>query len=345
MLDPLRLSRQYASMPSSSPLAPLAFILICMLSAVATAAAAEPDFVYRDAIPGVDPMGLHGIDPEVAAILRGYYEHSLGGRTHWSEVESIRFDGTLRVPQGEFSFVAYKKKPDYCKIVLLGERGARITMAYDGADAWQLNSADPQGAVAMPSAEALNFIRDATTGGHLLYPTLPGKRIELLGKRRVLGLTCYELRVTLPNGQQVTYAIDRASSVERQQIVVNPVSGATEVTTHMRNNLLEGLSIPVESTMTVDGEFMHEVRMQGVKVNTGLTTAMFKRPAASAWAGEQPVEGLGWSGASRYSEPAAVGGDSAFHVTPSPTLGAEQSAFPDLDTEAEPSILDTLKKY
>ncbi len=326
-------------MSSSSPLTRLVFILICMLSAAATPAAAEPDFVYRDAIQRVDPMSLHGVDPEVATILRNYYEQSLGGRKHWSQIESIRFDGTLRVPEGEFSFMAYKKKPDYCKIVLLGKRGARVTMAYDGADAWQLNSADPQGAVAMPSAEALNFIRDATTGGHLLYATLPGKRIELLGKRKVLGFTCYELRVTLPNGQQVTYAIDRTAAVERQQMTVNPVSGATEVTTHVRNDLLEGLSIPVESTMTVDGEFMHELRVQRVKVNTGLTASIFKRPAASVGGG-QPAWALGEAAPLGASSSAGIG-SSVFRLEPRPS---GQSAFPDSNATAAPSVLDSIGK-
>lgn len=323
-------------MSSFAPFARLVFILLCLLPAfAATSAPAKPDFVYRDAIQGLDPMGLSGIDPKVAAILGKYYKQSLGGRKHWDGVESIRFGGTLRLAQGEFSFVAYKKKPDYCKLVLLGKRGARMVMAYDGADAWQLNSADPRGAVAMLPADALNFIRDAPTGGHLLYATLPGKRIELLGGRQVLGFACHALRVSLPNGQQITYAIDASSYVERQQVIVNPVSGATEVTTHARNDLLEGLSIPVESTMTIDGEFMHEVRMQGVNVNQGLSAAVFTRPAASAVVGGgQSTGASGWPGT-------VLEIDSAFQVTPSPSAGAGQSAFPDPAAEVTPFILES----
>jgi hypothetical protein len=322
-------------MSTFPPSVRLVFILICMLSVAAAPAIAEPDFVYRDAIRRLDPMGLGGIEPEIASILGKYYGASLGGPKHWEGIESIRFDGTLRLPQGEFSFVAYKKKPDYCKVILLGKRGLRVAMAYDGADTWQLNSADPKGAVAMPPAEALNFIRDAPTASHLLYATLPGKRIELLGRRKVSGFACHELRVTLPNGQQVTYAIDANSYVERQQIVVNSVSGATEVTTHMRNDLLEGLSIPVESTMTVDGEFKHEVRMRGVKVNQGLSAAVFARPAPSSVAGG--------AGADRYTPPGAVMEiDSAFQVAPSPFSGAGQSAFPDPAAAPARSVLDEI---
>ena len=121
-------------------------------------------------------------------------------------------------------------------------------MAYDGTDAWQLSSADLNGAVAMPPAEARNFIRDATTGEHLLYPTMPGKRIELLGKRQVEGVNCYDIRVILPNEQQIIYAIDAREFTERQRITTNAVSGDLEVTTHVETEMLEGLAIPVEST-------------------------------------------------------------------------------------------------
>jgi hypothetical protein len=270
---------------------------------------------YREAIAGLDPMGLHGVDLQVAHILRNYYEHSLGGRRHWSTVESIRFEGVLKVPQGALSFVAFKKKPDYCKIVLFGAGGARIVMAYDGVDAWQLNTAESVEPVTMPPVEALNFIRDATTGGHLLYPVLPGKHLELLGTRRVGEYDCYDLRVTLQGGQQVTYAIDKFMFEERQQIVVNAGTGETEVTTHARMEKVDGLVIPLQSTMTVDGVCAHEVWLRSVEVNLGLMPWMFSRPSGAYIPGSVPppapeLEGRGLlaGAAVRFGGPARGGG-------------------------------------
>ncbi|MFB3133670.1 MAG: hypothetical protein ACE10K_14225, partial [Rhodothermales bacterium] len=47
-------------------------------------------------------------------------------RIHEIEQQTLRFEGVLSMPQGALSFVAFKKKPDYCKVVLFGGNGARI---------------------------------------------------------------------------------------------------------------------------------------------------------------------------------------------------------------------------
>jgi uncharacterized radical SAM superfamily Fe-S cluster-containing enzyme len=222
-------------------------------------------------------METEGLHSKLRYLLREYYRLSFGGIENWEQVESFRFEGRLHMPQGTLDFVAFKKKPDYCKIVLNQGRD-QIVMAYDGTDAWQLNTMESSDPVAMPSLEALNFIRDAPTAGHLLYPTLPGKQIELLGMRMVEGHACYELQVTLPNGQQVTYAIERTNFVERQQRVVNAVSGAVEVTTHSELQKVQGVWVPMVSRMETEGVFTHEVRMKSVEINTGVMPWMFARP-------------------------------------------------------------------
>jgi hypothetical protein len=201
----------------------------------------------------------------------------------------------------------------------------------------------------MPPVEALNFIRDATTGGHLLYPVLPGKHLELLGTRRVGEYDCYDLRVTLQGGQQVTYAIDKFMFEERQQIVVNPVSGETEVTTHARMEKVDGLVIPLQSTMTVDGVCAHEVWLRSVEVNLGLMPWMFSRPSGAYIPGSVPppapeLEGEGiWQGLQSDSE--ALGAEpESFGLEPGPFESSGATRFPGLDAETKESILDDIGK-
>ncbi len=323
--------------------------LICVLASLcgATSEASEPD-TYRSAILGVDPMDAEGLNPQVSHILREYYRLSLGGSRGWEQVESLRFEGVLRVPQGVLHFVAFKKKPDYCKIVLFAGR-ERIVMSYDGTDAWQLNTMESTDPVSMPPLEALNFIRDAPTAGHLLYAALPGKQVELLGTRRVGEHTCYDLQVTLPDGQQVTYAIDPMDFVERQQIVENAVSGALEVTTHGELQVVKGVSIPMVSTMEADGVFTHEVRMRSVEVNVGAMPWMFSRPSGVYMPGRLP-EGMAeadpqvnadltgrsqWDAAVTLPETGSFGLDA-------PESAFGETRFPDLDAKTKQSILDDI---
>ena len=250
-------------------------------------------------------MGTSGLDPGLASVLRKYYEKNFTSEWSWEQIQSIRFDGMLELPQGVLRFNAFKKKPDYCKVVLHAPGGGRIVMAHDGQDAWQLNTvntrnnAAPQeesGIIhhssaipsAMPGDEALNFIRDASTGGHLLYPLLEGKQLQLLGTTTVDGERCYELKITLPDGQIVRSMLDMKDYSERRQVVINNVNGDEEVTTHSDFRQIDGIRVPFSSTLTIDGEQVHQVRLYSVETNVGVMPWMFSRPSRAYPLGEAP---------------------------------------------------------
>jgi len=178
------------------------------------------------------PMDTSGLDSALAQLLDNYYEATFGGIRNWETVQSVKFEGRLSLADGgKLDFVAFKKKPFYSKVVLTGPSGASFVMAYDGGEAWQLSTAGEQEPEPMPEAEALNFARDAGFSGHLAYPTLPGKRLRLLGARRVEGEVCYDIEVRLPNGQTVVYAIDASDYLQRQERTVNAVTGQEVVNT------------------------------------------------------------------------------------------------------------------
>ena len=324
-------------------------LLVCVLVLLcgAESESAQPD-TYGSAILKVGPMDAAGLNPQISHILREYYRLSLGGGKNWQSVESLRFEGVLRVPQGALHFVAFKKKPDYCKIVLFAGQ-ERIVMSYDGTDAWQLNTVESSDPVSMPPSEALNFIRDAPTAGHLLYAKLPGKLVELLGTRTVGDYECYDLRVTLPNGQQVTYAIDRTDFVERQQIVENSVSKAVEVTTHGELLVVNGVSVPMVSTMETDGAFTHKVQMHSVEVNVGAMPWMFSRPSGLYLPGRLPEGAVGadtlldadLTGRARLDAGVSLPGAESFGLD-EPASAFDETRFPDLDTATKQSILDDI---
>ncbi len=251
----------------------LVFVLLVVLSTLYMQAADD----FRTLVEDRDPMSLEGVDPEVAAVLEKYYAASFGGAANWDAVKDFRFEGVLEMPVGEFNFFGYLKKPDYSKIILYGEGASQMVMSYDGADAWQIIPPVRE-AVDIPALAAVDFIRDAPAGGLLLYPNLPGKRIEALGTRLIGDYRCRDLRVTLPGGQQVTYAIDLNTGLERQKIATNSVSGQVETLTHRRWEAHQGMVILSESIMTAGGKALYTSRIENVEVNAGLVPAMFERP-------------------------------------------------------------------
>jgi hypothetical protein len=178
-------------------------------------------------------------------------------------------------------------------------------MAYDGTEAWQLNTMQGSGdhpdrhqpgsdwnasqpVATMPGDEALNFIRDASTGGHLLYPLLEGKQLQILGTTTVDGERCYELKITLPDGQIVRSMLDMKDYSERRQVVINNVNGDEEVTTHSDFRQIDGIRVPFSSTLTIDGEQVHQVRLYSVETNVGVMPWMFSRPSRAYPLGEAP---------------------------------------------------------
>lgn len=261
--------------------------LFCLLSLFFVCSLIHADRALVSSASNVDserirrqPMGIVDLSPRLANLLRLYYKDSFGGAANWDALQSFRFEGVLQTPSGQVPFVAYKKKPHYCKVVLKIGKTQRVMYAYDGEDAWQMLLDSNGEAMDMPALEALNFIRDAPTGSHLLYPSVEGKQLEFYGLRSVEGEDCYRVLVRLDSKQLVEYYISRLTSRERRQIVYNAVNGQREVTTHFDFQTVAGVSIPFRSEMRVEGQLMHQILIRNVDVNIGIMSWMFQRRAA-----------------------------------------------------------------
>jgi hypothetical protein len=230
-------------------------------------------------------MDVTGLDREVASLLGSYYRRNFTDADTWDSVQSIRFEGFLHLPQGSLRFIAFKKKPDYTKVVILVGTKPVFVMAYDGQDAWQIDLSKSQEPVAMAPAEAINFIRDATTGGHLFYPRIPNKKIELKGSAVVADRRCFELLVTLPDGQPVTSFIAMSDFSEFQVRTTNAASGDTEIVRNLDFREHEGIRLPVRSELIINGAVAHTVEIVDVQFNRGVMPWMFARSSGAQMPG------------------------------------------------------------
>jgi len=292
----------------------------------------------QDVLRGTKPMDVEGLDPKLADVLTKYYKWTFGGSEKWNQIQSVRFDGLLHLADGTARFTAFKKKPNYSKIVVyLGKRD-RFVLSYDGEDAWQLNTtgagAEPS---TMPADEAKNFIRDATMGGHLMYPQIEGKEISLLDVTKVEGRLCYQVEVKLPTGEQIISCLDVSDFSELSQTTVNAVNGLLEKTIFSDFRYLNRVRFPFASRMLSDGQTVHTVEMQRIRTNLGITPWMFKR-ASVAHMGEEAVED---GAVDLFKEPiddvAWKDGFGSSESVPG------QTAFPDSNDKSQ-SILDKLDK-
>ena len=229
-----------------------------------------------------DAMNTYGIDTKLASILDKYYRNNFSSQKEWNELKSIFYGGTLLLDVGELRFNAYKKKPYYCKLTVVAANGGSIEMGYDGEDAWQSNTMTPESSLStMPTAEASNFIRDATIGGHLLYPLIDGKEIELLGAAVVGKDRCYEIKVTLPDGQIIRSFLDISDFSELRRVTTNQVSGLEEVITNSDFRKIGSIRIPFHSILTREGVQIHEISITEARANQGTMNWMFARPKSN----------------------------------------------------------------
>lgn len=277
----------------------LAMLLVALMTPIAAqeeSAELDTPQPSRDAAQVRDPMDLTGVDSGVASILRNHYRHNYQSSETWERVQSLRFEGMLHLKERSLRFVAFKKKPNNVKIMVSSDERPVMVMAYDGADAWQIDPTRSAEPVDMPAAEALNFIRDAVTGSHLLNTGMPGKRIELQGSTVVDGRRHYELLVTLPTGQTLTSLLDMVTFSEYLKITQNAVTGDRETVKTLESKMVEGIHIPTRSELSIDGKVVHTIEITDVRINVGVMSWMFARssgmdsPRNGRWANsaEQP---------------------------------------------------------
>lgn len=285
-----------------------------------------------------ESMDTTGLNPELASILKQYYRQVFGSPENWDKVDGVRFDGLLHLERGTVRFVAFKKKPDYCKVVIFNASGPLSVLAYDGADAWQLNPTS-EGAkpVDMPRQEAVNFIRDASLAGHLMDPNAAGKRIELVGTTKVQDFACYDILVTLPDDQKIRYTLDMNTFYERQRITTNVVNDSQERFVFSDFFRVAGIRFPYSSNMHSNGKLIYSNEMLEIQVNPVLPVRYFKRASGAEIPGGLPVQknAFNWFNSSEDT----IFSNRAFGQQP-----VGETAFPDFKDIEVPSILDEIGK-
>ena len=123
---------------------------------------------------------------------------------------------------------------------------------------------------------SIDFIRDSWLGGHLLWPLLPGKKIEILEATTIDDKTCVQVKVILPNQQYYVYILDS----NRYQVAEESLraDGTMRYIKQSDFKNVSGLMIAFKSKLYTNDEFIRETIIESVVVNKGVMPWMFKRP-------------------------------------------------------------------
>jgi hypothetical protein len=191
-------------------------------------------------------------------------------------VDTLLIKGEIRFPNGETrAFKNYRKKPDQNKTIIYLPEDFEVIQSFDGMEAWEwltFESAEPR---LMSHDLAMDFIRDACFGSHLIYPLLSGKRFEFLGHQMVDGKPLMLIKVGLPNDQEVHFGLN-ASGYQISEETINFSDQKKRKTLQSNFKTISGIVIPFTSKTYAGGELIQEVHIDSVVFNKGVYSWMFK---------------------------------------------------------------------
>lgn len=216
----------------------------------------------------------------VEDVVRRYVE-ARGGAAKLRAVESLRFTGTLELPDVSAPFVLELQRPNRMRteFVVHGQTGVR---AFDGQDAWErlpLPGEPPRLMGAEDAAEAraqadvdLSPLVDAAAKGYT---------VELVGRDRLPGGETWKLLVRGREGPPRTLHLDARTHLVVQTIEVRSVDGKPlEMTTEVSDyRPLSGLVFPFRIEVGPRGKPERQrLVIQRVEINPRLDASRFAMP-------------------------------------------------------------------
>ncbi len=168
---------------------------------------------------------MDGDGPSLDEVLASHYE-ALGGTDAWSNVNAVRFSGTMSMGPGvEAPFTMTMQRPDKIRLEFTFQ-GMTGIQASDGAVAWMvmpfMGKKDPE---EMPADMAKQLKEQADIEGPLFDWDGKGHTLELLGAEEVEGTEVYKLKLTRDTGDVRYHYLDSEYYVTVKQEGKTKVQG------------------------------------------------------------------------------------------------------------------------
>jgi outer membrane lipoprotein-sorting protein len=233
-------------------------------------------------------VGLAGAG-SLEELLNKNYE-ARGGLDNLKAVRSARISGTLSVSGIiDTSITLEWKRPNKLRIEFTTPQGNGV-QAFDGQTAWALMPGSP--AMALPAAQTDGLRRQADViDGPLIDWKAKGNSLEYLGEGELDGTAVEKLKLTDPNGTELTLYFDAGSFLQIRQIGTTSVQGnESQVQTTIGDYRKVGqLNLPhsIKTEMT-DLGMTQQLTLKSVEFDVELPDDRFVMPATEPAGGQGP---------------------------------------------------------
>lgn len=224
-------------------------------------------------------METSSLDQELKRILGDYYLDSYGGSKTWAKLQSLQTIGEIFINNTKIPFIAYKKKPNLCKIIFNPMSEKRYLQAFDGHNAWEWNTHASDGPSLMTEKNARSFIASSGMGDELLFPQLSTKKIVFTGSRLLEnGQLVRDIQVTLAGDVSITYSIDVRQSILLEETQNYSSEDRIERMVYSDHRTIDGVQVAFRNDVYLNEKLSHSIRFRQVQFNAGLISWMFTMP-------------------------------------------------------------------
>lgn len=206
-----------------------------------------------------------------------------GGAVALAAVKTVKMTGTLR-PSGFDVQMAYEEtlaRPASVRINATLQ-GLTVVQAYDGAAGWQIQPfqgrKDPE---SVSADDTKSLAEEADFDGALIGYRAKGSSIDNLGVIDVDGAPAYALRVSLKNGDQLTYYLDPDAFLTVRMITRQVLRGAETFTQTDYGDYekVDGVYFPMEIASGPKGSTQQQrVTYDAIVANPVTDAGLFARP-------------------------------------------------------------------
>ncbi|MCT4622396.1 MAG: outer membrane lipoprotein-sorting protein [Schleiferiaceae bacterium] len=224
----------------------------------------------------------------VDEILKNYFENT-GGVALWQKMQTVKMEGNVPSPQGDFPFIFYQKTPNKLKVEVDIQGKKMIPQCYDGKIGWTLNPfAGGSTASKMTEEEIKELEEEAVFEPEYINYKEKGHEITLEGEEVIDGVNCYKLKVHKNKNN------DKDDSVEYHYFDTEnfvPIMTSTTVKTGPSKGTVTetyysdyqetefGVIMPYYMETKMSGQTVSTIVIENVIVNGEMEDSLFEMPA------------------------------------------------------------------
>jgi hypothetical protein len=242
--------------------------------------------VYSLALAGAAVAILPRADAAQSLDVAKIHVEAIGGRQRVDALRALRASGTVITGGQRVRFLLVAARPDRVRIET-DSNGRTLVQGTDGvAPPWEFDTgSSPVRSREMAEAPGKTFQTDAEFDDPLIAGAERGYTFDFVGKSEVGGRSLLRVMVTRKLTDTFALYLDADTYLIVLRVEQRTSAGGRQVQVVTRYDdfrPVEGVLLPHEVTLSIDGKFTQQTKIEVIDGNPRITDGTFSRPKEAA---------------------------------------------------------------